>query len=350
MVDKTTGTTTDKTTLVVGDKVFLIDSVSGSWRDVDIKDILGFLPRSATGLRVTRPTAATIRLRGTDAVLKDSGGGSYRTGPFDVTLDISAAAGAGALDESTEANSTWYTAFLIYNGTTVSGVLAKAQRLSGTTTSTTASKLVDSGATFVTDNIQVGAWIHNTTDDTVTRVSAVDSETTLSVEDDIFATTEGYTISNERPELPSGYTFWSCPMTFVYNDPSGNLVDYKQYGNRVDFQARRSVAGSLSSTSYATQDLTTALPIVSGRVQDALFGATGAASCNVWLSDDGTNAKTIFAALNTDSGVGGTDELYDKTFASPCFVPLADSNIYYKVNASNITLYARAFHLTLPIT
>tara|TARA_R100000353_G_scaffold111058_2_gene79693 strand:- start:23415 stop:23921 length:507 start_codon:yes stop_codon:yes gene_type:complete len=51
----------------------------------------------------------------------------------------------------------------------------------GTTTSGTANKLTDSSATFVTDNVQVGDIVHNSTDNTYTTVTAVDSQTVLSV-------------------------------------------------------------------------------------------------------------------------------------------------------------------------
>ena len=68
----------------------------------------------------------------------------------------------------------------------------------GTTTSTTANKLVDSGATFSTDGIIVGAWVWNTTDDTYAEVTAIDSETTLSIDADIMVSGEGYKVYNSR--------------------------------------------------------------------------------------------------------------------------------------------------------
>lgn len=64
--------------------------------------------------------------------------------------------------------------------------------LQGTTTSTSAGKLVDSGASF-TDR-DVGRKVTNTTDQTTTYVTARDSATTLSVANDIFTSGENYTI------------------------------------------------------------------------------------------------------------------------------------------------------------
>jgi len=66
---------------------------------------------------------------------------------------------------------------------------------SGTTTGTTADKLVDSGATFISDGVTVGDQVRNTTDDTYAIITAVDSETTLSINRDIMVSGEDYSVS-----------------------------------------------------------------------------------------------------------------------------------------------------------
>lgn len=63
----------------------------------------------------------------------------------------------------------------------------------GTTTSTTASKLVDSVKQF-SSTVEVGDLVYNTTDNTIALVSAVDSNTTLSLDTDIIVSGEGYKI------------------------------------------------------------------------------------------------------------------------------------------------------------
>ena len=65
-------------------------------------------------------------------------------------------------------------------------------QLTGTTTATTADKLVDVGEDF--SNVQVGDIVYNTTDNTVATVTAIDSTTILSVSADIFSSPENYTI------------------------------------------------------------------------------------------------------------------------------------------------------------
>lgn len=64
---------------------------------------------------------------------------------------------------------------------------------SGTTSSTTAFKLVESGQNF-TSTVNAGDIVHNTTDDNFTTVTAVDSDTTLSLQDDTMASGETYVI------------------------------------------------------------------------------------------------------------------------------------------------------------
>lgn len=73
--------------------------------------------------------------------------------------------------------------------------ISKDQRLDeldrGTTTSTTANKLVDSTQNFNT-TAQVGSFVKNTTDNTTASVTAIDSDTTLSLDSDIMVSGEEY--------------------------------------------------------------------------------------------------------------------------------------------------------------
>ena len=64
---------------------------------------------------------------------------------------------------------------------------------SGTTDGTTASKLIQSGQNFNT-TVTIGDVVHNTTDDTYARVTAVDSDTQLSLDTDIMISGENYVI------------------------------------------------------------------------------------------------------------------------------------------------------------
>ena len=67
---------------------------------------------------------------------------------------------------------------------------ALVQVETGSATSTTANKLVDSGQNFLT-TVDIGDHVYNTTDDTWARVTAIDSDTTLSISSNIMASGEG---------------------------------------------------------------------------------------------------------------------------------------------------------------
>lgn len=63
----------------------------------------------------------------------------------------------------------------------------------GTTTGINTKKLIDSTQTFLS-TVEIGMSIKNTTDFTYTFITAVDSDTQLSIRDDIFTSGENYTI------------------------------------------------------------------------------------------------------------------------------------------------------------
>ena len=87
---------------------------------------------------------------------------------------------------------------------------------SGTTTSTTANKLIETGQNF-TSTVQVGDIVLNTTDDTKSTVSSVDSDTQLTLAADIIASGETYVIYR-----PPAFT-----INFDNEVDEWNLIDYQ---------------------------------------------------------------------------------------------------------------------------
>lgn len=70
-----------------------------------------------------------------------------------------------------------------------------ASEITGEATATTADKVVDTAQTFSASNIKLGiSWIHNTTDDTWAKITAIDSGTQLTIDGDIMESGEAYTI------------------------------------------------------------------------------------------------------------------------------------------------------------
>ena len=95
---------------------------------------------------------------------------------------------------------------------------------SGTTTGAAANKLINAGDTFISDGVKVGDTVKNTTNTTYTLVTAIDSETQLSIADDIMANAEDYQI------IPS--------KEFVFSQQV-NRVDLFTYLGDIDYQLTR---------------------------------------------------------------------------------------------------------------
>lgn len=133
---------------------------------------------------------------------------------------------------------------------------------SGTTDGTTANKLVDSTQTFDT-NIEIDMTVHNTTQDTYTKVTAVDSASTLSLDDDIMRSGETYTIvfaavvgSFNNTALPA---FSGSGVRNQVNDASGFALNVNRVAVRGDYQwgtwEPNVVDGSLSTGEGQTYSL-----------------------------------------------------------------------------------------------
>jgi len=81
------------------------------------------------------------------------------------------------------------------------------KRATGTNTSTTTNKLIDSGATFQTAAVVVGDVVLNVTDKTSATVTAIDSQTQLALSSNIFtATSKAYAVGPNIQQLPQAYT------------------------------------------------------------------------------------------------------------------------------------------------
>ena len=107
----------------------------------------------------------------------------------------------------------------------------------GTTTSTSSGKLVDSGKTFTTsitqnsDGNYDNYFVKNTDDTTLTKITAVDSDTTLSLADDIFVSGEDYIIY-KAPEYTLNFDNEIDEWSFTdYGGQSNSLFKnfYKTY-------------------------------------------------------------------------------------------------------------------------
>jgi hypothetical protein len=91
---------------------------------------------------------------------------------------------------------------------------------SGTNTSTGASQLIDSAATFVTNGVATGDIVYNTTDGSAATVVSVTDETTLVLNANIFAATaKTYAVYQASAQTGLGNT--GC---YLYVGGAGNIV------------------------------------------------------------------------------------------------------------------------------
>lgn len=78
------------------------------------------------------------------------------------------------------------------DGGDLSGWDFDSHKEAGSATSTSANHLVDGTATFQTKGVAIGDYVHNTTDDTWAKITAVNSETDLTLDANIMVNGEAY--------------------------------------------------------------------------------------------------------------------------------------------------------------
>ena len=105
--------------------------------------------------------------------------------------------------------------------------------ITGTTTSTSSSHLVDSGKTFQTKNVPVGAKVINTTDNTETTITAVNSETDLTLNNDIFVSGENYRIYIDGTSKESSYAFYPSSGTHSVATSGSDVTE--EYSLNLEF-------------------------------------------------------------------------------------------------------------------
>lgn len=102
---------------------------------------------------------------------------------------------------------------------------------SGRNTSVTAFKLIDSGATFLTNNVRTGDVVHNDTGSLAATVVSVDSETQLTLNADIFTSTlQNYVVYVMSPQSGLGN-----PGCYLYIGGTGNVSVVTLGGDTITF-------------------------------------------------------------------------------------------------------------------
>jgi hypothetical protein len=137
---------------------------------------------------------------------------------YDDDLDLTFSMPADLEVGTSEKNTAWYGAWYDSDGNK-----RLVPDLTGTTTGTTAGKLIDAGATFLTDLVHQGDIVYNLTTKAKTTASAdatLNGE--ISVTDDIFTSGDNYKIEKISPE---GLGNNRVRLGSFYNNGSGDFDD-----------------------------------------------------------------------------------------------------------------------------
>ena len=119
--------------------------------------------------------------------------------------------------------------------------LSFVDKTSGTTTSTTANKLVDSSASFTT-TVSIGDRITNTTDSTIAVITAIDSNTQLTISDNIFTSGESYII-NLSPFYDPESVYYKMQLNTVNTEQNSVVAPLITHTQRLYFDSVSSAAG-----------------------------------------------------------------------------------------------------------
>ena len=111
----------------------------------------------------------------------------------------------------------------------------------GTATTDTSNKVIDSNATFITDGVETGMIIHNVTDNTFGLVVTVDSETQITAGSDITPdgdSSETYTVGNHLliPDIDDVLELGAIGEAFAYQ---GQFAKANFYMQKYEIELRR---------------------------------------------------------------------------------------------------------------
>ena len=253
-----------------------------------------------------------------DAItLLNTSGGLLQALSVSVTADITTTGANGRDVAVAEKTSEHYALFVISKPDGTIASLLKQWTESGVTTATTANKLVDSTATFLSDSLlSIGDRVTNKTGGTFTTVTAIDSDTTISIAADIFTTGEDYRIVLERAStMPTGYTY-SRRVGSVFNQPTGHFREFKQSGRSVFLNNYFAEHYLIAGTATSFTRLFPEAPPSAG-IASISANADGGTGINLEISIDGVTTSrkmTLYSAWH-----------------SPITTPFDEGGHYYKL-------------------
>ena len=126
-----------------------------------------------------------------------------------------------------------YQALAVYNSDNAD-IPYPSEAADGTTTSTVASKLKNTAATFVTNQVAIGDIVYNTSDGTAATVTLVEDEQTLVLNADIMTAPQTYIVYNASRF--KNYQDANNGCVLYLGDADGDLRVTTIAGNIVNFK------------------------------------------------------------------------------------------------------------------
>jgi len=231
--------------------IYNTDQGSHGYIKRDVRPALFHQPRHSgisdlQVMEIIRVTAATATVK-----YKCRVNGVEKT--FSGTVDISTTGALGRDDSAAERASTWYDIHAVAKEDGTLSALLRVAALDGVNTSASAGKLINTGALFVSYKVTVGDVVINQSTLATATVTAVDSETQLSLSSDIFTSSpKNYRVILSRaPTYPSGYIYDRVAGA-LYNDGSSNLLDTRQIDDELTYVGQQTILSAGSATTYTT--------------------------------------------------------------------------------------------------
>ena len=220
------------------------------------------------------------------------------------TVDITTDLNAG-----TEKNSTWYQIWVTANSErTIENILVPD--LQSVTDGTSASQLIDSTASFITDAVQPGDIVRNAATKAQTTVLSVGDQNTLNLDDDIIVSGQQYLVHILTPQITDGYIY-KANVGSIFNDSSGDLSDVKIFYTNPNPPKRYTGDGSdftVSGTNWTTDSAFATVWQTEGFVDESKwmmsFQIDGSVSAAV-TSLNLTISEVIYDSSITGQAFGG---------------------------------------------
>ena len=161
-------------------------------------------------------------------------------------------------------NSHWYQLWLSVTASGGAVTRMMVPDLTSVADANVANSLSDSGATFVTDLVQVDDEIYNTDDGTKGFVKAVSTENVITCKDAAGADLDLFPLGTETYVIhmlsPTGLGSFKANIGAVYNDSGSDLVQIYQTGNKVS-TTRTSVLANGEAVAYTMIDIGAVVPV-----------------------------------------------------------------------------------------